>query len=159
MKKLWAPWRMEYINSPPGEDCFLCRAWNSGEDEKHYVLRKGKASFIIMNTYPYNNGHLMVASAAHTGGLEEVGRDVRSEIMEMVNYSVRALKAAISPHGFNVGVNLGQIAGAGLTDHLHVHIVPRWQGDTNFMPLLADTKVISEHLDETYRKIIGHFSR
>ena len=159
MKRLWAPWRMEYINHQLEEECFLCRAWESEDPEKHYVLKKGEASFVIMNTYPYNNGHLMVASAAHQGGLEEIGGSVRGEIMELVSDSVRVLKEAISPHGFNVGINLGQSAGAGLTDHLHVHILPRWQGDTNYMPLLADVKVISEHLDDTYGKIVERFNR
>jgi ATP adenylyltransferase len=137
----------------------LCRAWKSQDFEKHYVLKKGVNSFVIMNTYPYNNGHLMVASAAHKGDFEDIGIEVRSEIMELVSDSIGVLKEAISPHGFNVGINLGQVAGAGLTDHLHVHILPRWQGDTNYMPLLADVKVISEHLDDTYRKIVDRFNK
>lgn len=153
MKRLWAPWRMKYITSPPGDECFLCKAWESGDMKEHYVLARGEQAFVIMNLHPYNNGHLMVASAEHRGDPDRVSPAVRAEIMELVNYSVRVLKEAVSPHGFNIGLNLGQVAGAGVSDHLHVHIVPRWSGDTNFMPILSDVKVISEHIEDTYLKL------
>jgi ATP adenylyltransferase len=157
MKRIWAPWRMKYILSEEEKGCFLCRAWESPESAAHHVLKKGEEAFVIMNAYPYNNGHLMVACAAHAGELNDVTATARAEVMELVNYSVERLRKAFSPHGFNVGINLGTTAGAGLTDHLHVHIVPRWEGDTNYMPLLGEVKVISEHLDETYRKLSEYF--
>ncbi len=157
MKMLWAPWRMKYITSPPEDTCFLCAAWRSREEKRHLVLHKGSVAFVLMNRYPYNNGHLMVACSRHLGDLDAVGAQVRAEILELVNLSVKVLKDAVSPHGFNVGVNLGKIAGAGMDDHLHVHVVPRWNGDTNYMPVLAETKVMPEHLDATFEKLRPFF--
>ncbi len=157
MERLWAPWRMKYITAPPAGECFLCRAWASTAPAKHYVLRKGKAVFVVMNIYPYGNGHLMVASAAHVGRPDDLPPKARAEMTETVNDCLKVLEKAMGPKGFNVGVNLGQCAGAGVEDHLHVHVVPRWPGDTNYMPILSDVKVISEHLDETYRKLKRYF--
>ncbi len=156
---LWAPWRMTYITAPEPEGCFLCRAWESPDQAAHHVLLKGSRAFVIMNLYPYNNGHLMVATAAHLGDLEGAGAETRVEVMELVNLSVQALREAFFPEGFNIGVNLGKVAGAGVDDHLHVHVVPRWRGDTNFMPVCGEVKVISEHIESSYAKLLNYFHR
>jgi ATP adenylyltransferase len=160
VERLWAPWRMTYITSGQTEPgCFLCRAWKAGDPASHRVLHKGERAFVIMNLYPYNNGHLMVALAGHVGDLAAAGPEARAELMELTSLSVGALREAFSPDAFNVGVNLGKAAGAGVEDHLHVHVVPRWNGDTNFMPVLSDVKVVSEHIDATFEKLKPLFDR
>jgi ATP adenylyltransferase len=158
MDRLWAPWRMAYVGGPPPEGCFLCRARDSADDRADRVLWRGERSFVVMNIYPYNNGHLMAATALHAGSLEALGALDRADLMETVNRCVEALRGAFRPDAFNVGLNLGRAAGAGLEDHLHVHVVPRWNGDCNFMPVLGETKVISQHLDETYEKLRPFFA-
>lgn len=153
MKRLWAPWRMEYILQTRLPDCFLCEAVHSGNDEENFVLERGEHAFLIMNRYPYNNGHLMVAPYQHADALEALPRETLLEIMEMCSSSCVMLQKAIKPQGFNVGFNIGAAAGAGLKEHLHLHIVPRWEGDTNFMPVLANTKVIPQTLGELWRQL------
>jgi ATP adenylyltransferase len=157
MDRLWAPWRMAYIAAPPADECFLCRAWKSRSPGKHYILKKGRTAFVVMNIYPYSNGHLMVASAQHVGHPDDLPAAARAEMAETVTACLKVLDKAMKPKGYNIGVNIGQCAGAGLADHLHVHIVPRWPGDTNYMPVLSDVKVISEHIDDTYRKLKRYF--
>ncbi len=147
---IWAPWRMDYIRGPKDGECFLCAAARSNDDRAGYVVRRGTACFGLLNRYPYNNGHLMVAPYRHIRGLAEMNETERLEMMGLASDLVERLRAVIRPEGFNLGLNLGKVAGAGLESHLHLHIVPRWSGDTNFMPVLADTKVIPQALDELW---------
>lgn len=147
---------MEYIKgADAAESCFLCDApdLDPAQDDRTYLLKRGKRSFVILNIYPYNTGHLMVAPYRHVGELEALEPDEGIEGFALLRAGVEALKAAFGPHGFNIGMNLGRVAGAGVPDHLHFHVVPRWGGDTNFMPILGGTKVLPEMLDETYAKL------
>ncbi|GAB4342483.1 MAG: HIT domain-containing protein [Calditrichia bacterium] len=157
MENLWAPWRMEYIeqaaNGSGEQGCIFCNRLEQSDDEKNLILFRGKNAFVIMNRFPYNNGHLMVVPNRHTGELTEVNPDEAAEMFKLVQLCLQALRKTMSPHGFNVGMNLGRVAGAGIEDHLHYHIVPRWNGDTNFMPVLGNTKVISESLEKSYGKL------
>jgi ATP adenylyltransferase len=153
MKKIWAPWRMEYIASEkkPGKStCFLCL--EAGNDDAALVLVRKPAAFVIMNRYPYSNGHLMVAPNRHVGRIEELTDSELLEMMGLVRTVSVVLREELNIDGLNV-INMGKAAGAGLEEHLHIHVVPRWFGDTNFMPVVGETKVISEHLYETYRKL------
>ena len=156
MYRLWAPWRMAYITGESQKNvrgCIFCLKPKQKNDAKNLILLRGKEAFVIMNLYPYNNGHLMVAPYRHVGELEKL---TDSELLEMINLARRcqkAMAATMRPDGFNLGFNLGRTAGAGIADHIHLHLVPRWNGDTNFMPVLAGTKVISEGLLQTYRKL------
>ncbi len=151
---------MEYIKGADAiEDCFLCEAPRRDDDERTYVLARGERAFVILNIYPYNTGHLMVAPYRHVAEMEALGAEEGLEGFAMLRRSVEALKEAFQPQGFNIGMNLGRVAGAGIPDHLHFHVVPRWGGDTNFMPILGETKVLPEMLDETYAKLRPHFLR
>ncbi len=133
--------------------CLFCRVAGEKRDRKNYLLFRGKRCFIILNTFPYNNGHLMIAPYRHLANLEDLNREELGELMGLVSRSVGWLKEALKPEGFNIGMNLGKIAGAGIEDHLHIHLVPRWSGDSNFMPTIAQTKVIPELLKDTYKKL------
>jgi ATP adenylyltransferase len=153
-EQLWAPWRLEYIQSAdeqPG--CVFCRAAASG-DEEGLIVHRGTHAFVLLNKYPYASGHLMVAPYRHVAELAELAEEEILEIHELVSRSLGSLGRAMSPQGFNLGWNLGRIAGAGVLDHVHEHVVPRWAGDTNFMPVLADVKVMAEHLSETRRRLV-----
>ncbi len=147
---LWAPWRIEYIQSlGEDSDCFICHnSENPQEDEKNLVLWRTEKSIVVLNRYPYNNGHLLIAPARHIGNLDEATDEELLELTKLVRESQKALSAAIKPNGFNVGMNFNRCAGAGLPGHLHVHIVPRWDGDTNFMNVCSDTGVVSQSLTE-----------
>lgn len=151
MKQLWAPWRIEYIRrAVKGEnECFLCEYPKLNRDEDFYILFRGKLSYIILNAFPYNNGHLMIAPYRHVTSVEELTDEEFMEIFKLLKLSVKTLRLTFNPDGFNVGLNVSRAAGAGV-DHLHFHVVPRWVGDTNFMPVLSETKVISQHLRETF---------
>jgi len=153
LKTLWAPWRIEYIRSPKHDGCIFCDFPKEDRDRERLILYRGEHSFIIMNNYPYNPGHVMIAPYRHVGKWEDLTDDELLEIMELSQLMIKALKKAMNPHGFNMGVNLGRVAGAGIDDHVHLHIVPRWNGDTNFMPVIADTKVIPESLEEAYDEL------
>jgi ATP adenylyltransferase len=157
MDHLWAPWRMEYIEhnlkENSGNVCIFCTRLEAANDDKYLILHRGDNAFIIMNLYPYNNGHLMIVPNRHVGDITELDDKELLEISQLINLSVRALQQAINPDGFNIGMNLGRVAGAGIADHLHYHIVPRWNGDTNFMPVLGNTKVISQGLHECYKNL------
>ncbi|NJE42353.1 HIT domain-containing protein [Thermococcus sp. GR6] len=153
MKVLWAPWRIEYIRSPKYDGCIFCDFPKENRDRERLILYRGKHSFIIMNNYPYNPGHVMIAPYRHVGKWEELTDEELLEIMKLSQIMIKALKKAMDPHGFNMGVNIGHVAGAGIDDHVHLHIVPRWNGDTNFMPVIADTKVIPESLEEAYDEL------
>ena len=157
MKNLWAPWRMEYIEKEKfgkKEPCIFCHRIKKKTDQKNLILHRAEFSFIIMNRYPYNNGHLMVVPYQHTGEISQLAQPEITELFSLINLSMEALSSVMIPHGYNIGMNLGRVAGAGIEDHLHFHIVPRWNGDTNFMPVLSDTKVVSEALDKTYTKLL-----
>jgi len=154
LERLYSPWRSQYIETyDKMEGCFLCNAYKSDEDEKNLVLYRGKNVFVIMNLFPYNAGHLMVCPNEHIGDYTKLDKDTVCEIGEVSQLMIKALKKALNPDGFNMGYNLGRVAGAGLEDHIHNHIVPRWNGDTNFMPVLADVKVISQDLRDIYHKL------
>jgi ATP adenylyltransferase len=145
---------MEYINKAAEEPgCFLCRKSKEDDDASNLILYRGESNFIILNVYPYNTGHLMVAPYRHVGDPSLLSDAEAREHLEMVKLSLKLLTETMSPEGFNIGMNLGKAAGAGLADHIHTHIVPRWQGDTNFMPIIADTKVLPESLTTTYQKL------
>ncbi len=149
MRALWAPWRMEFIRNcieDKNEGCFLCEAVN--KEEGGLVVSLTERAICVMNRYPYTNGHLLVAPRRHERDLDGLNSEELQEVMSLTIQAKKALEKTVSPHGFNIGMNLGEAAGAGLASHLHVHIVPRWRGDTNFMPVLADAKVIPQALDE-----------
>ena len=151
--RLWAPWRIEYIRQPKGEDCILCSAPARGDDESSLILYRGKLNFIIMNAYPYSPGHLMIAPLRHTADITQLTLEESAEHFELLKMGITLLKEVSGAAAFNVGLNLGSVAGAGVDQHLHTHIVPRWKGDTNFMPVIADTRVMSESLPSMYTKL------
>jgi ATP adenylyltransferase len=160
-ERLWSPWRMEYIRREDGAGggCVFCDlpAADPDRDEANHLLARGTLSFVMLNAFPYNPGHLMAAPYRHVGDYEELTPDELAEMTAMVGRAIRAMKADSGPHGFNLGMNLGQVAGAGIADHLHLHLVPRWGGDTNFMPVVGRTKVLPELLAETWRRLRPHF--
>ena len=153
MKNLWAPWRMEYIGNLPADGCFLCQAWQSEADERNFLLWRGESTFVILNRFPYSNGHLMVATAEHGLLLADLKDGTLVELVRATARMQELLERVVHAQGFNIGLNLGRVAGAGVADHLHLHIVPRWEGDTNFMPALADVKVIPQALEELYHRL------
>jgi ATP adenylyltransferase len=146
---LWAPWRMKYLKGPKPEGCPLCDAL----EQDQLILHRGDRAFVIMNLYPYSNGHLMVAPVEHLPHLSDLDAQVSAEMMALTQRSMAALDKAVRPEGFNIGYNIGHAAGAGITDHVHQHVVPRWAGDTNFMPVLAGRKTIGEAVEETLQKL------
>lgn len=153
MRRLWAPWRLEYIQSADElEGCIFCAA-AAAPDERGLVVARGELAFALLNKYPYAGGHLMVAPFRHEAELGGLSAEEAAELHRLSAAAVEALRAAMSPQGFNLGWNLGRIAGAGVVDHVHQHVVPRWAGDTNFMPVLADVKVMPEALEETRAKL------
>jgi ATP adenylyltransferase len=153
MEKLWAPWRMAYVEVAKPQGCIFCDKPREERDDENLILQRGKTAFVIMNAFPYNNGHLMVAPYRHTAELESLSAEERDELMALAQESLSLLQAAFGPNGYNLGMNLGRVAGAGIADHLHLHLVPRWDGDTNFMPVIADTKVLPDSLQSSYRKL------
>ncbi len=154
MDIIWAPWRMKYIVGEKEKNCLFCQVAKEKKDRKNCLLFRGQKCFVLLNTFPYNNGHLMITPYRHLANLEDLNRKELNELMELVSKSVGWLKKALAPEGFNIGMNLGKIAGAGIEDHLHIHVVPRWSGDSNFMPTIAQVKVIPELLKVTYRKLL-----
>jgi ATP adenylyltransferase len=154
MERLWAPWRLEYVqHADEGDECIFCRAAALPEDEPELVIHRGERAFVLLNRFPYASGHLMVAPYRHGSAFDDLEDAEALETHRLAVDAIGALRAVFSPEGFNVGWNLGRVAGAGIVDHGHLHVVPRWNGDTNFMPVLADIKVIPEHLLETRRKL------
>ncbi len=156
MERIWAPWRSEYIGSKKSSTCPFC---DVTADEDSHLLYSGSLSTVILNKYPYTGGHLLISPLRHIALLEELNPEESIDLFRLMRASVATLKTAFNPDGFNIGMNLGHSAGAGIEAHLHVHVVPRWDGDTNFMPVLSGTKVISQHLDETYEKLRPLFER
>ena len=157
MKQLWAPWRMEYVKSEKSDECIFCSLPKANDDTKNYILHRGQSAFIIMNIFPYNSAHIMVSPFRHIGCLTSQNTEEIKEMNNMTRRSIEIFRAVINPEGFNVGYNIGKAAGAGYDEHIHCHIVPRWTGDTNFMPVLGETKVHPEHLKTTYKKLLPHF--
>lgn len=160
MRNLHAPWRMEYIARPSPPGCLFCRVREAppAADRENLVVHRAHGALVIMNRFPYNVGHLMVAPDAHTGSFTTLDDDQTLSAMRLVRRSLRVLEALMRPEGFNVGTNIGQVAGAGIPDHVHVHVVPRWNGDTNFMPVLGEVKVVNEHLDRTWERLSAGFA-
>jgi ATP adenylyltransferase len=153
VERIWAPWRLEYIEAADEQDgCVFCRAAEAS-DENGLVVHRGERAFVLLNKFPYASGHLMVAPYRHVGDFGELENDEALEIHRLASSAIGALAATYEPQGYNLGWNLGRIAGAGVVDHVHLHVVPRWAGDTNFMPVLADVKVLPEHIAETRRRL------
>jgi ATP adenylyltransferase len=157
MKFIWAPWRIQYIRSEKPKGCILCDKPAEDKDKDNYILYRGVKNFIMLNAFPYNPGHLLVAPYRHTGNMDELTAAERNEHYELVSRSIKVLKEAMNPGGFNIGANLGKVAGAGIEEHFHSHIVPRWNGDNNFVPVLADVRVVPQALAETYKALRGKF--
>jgi ATP adenylyltransferase len=154
MDQLWAPWRLAYISKDPAakdpNDCFICRGLAESEDRRNLIVTRTDFAAVALNKYPYNNGHLLVAPKAHKGRLDELSGEETLELQQLIRKMVQAIESIMRPDGFNIGLNLGKVAGAGLPGHLHWHVVPRWSGDTNFMPVVADVRVISQSLEAFY---------
>jgi len=163
MDNLWAPWRLSYVAAPrppAGTDpCFICQGLAAQDDRRNLIALRTPASVVLLNRYPYNNGHLLVGPRAHKGQFGDLTSDELLEIMETVRRMVPTLDRLLHPDGYNIGLNLGKVAGAGLPGHLHWHVVPRWHGDTNFMPVLADTKVIAQALDSLYDLLVRDLTK
>jgi ATP adenylyltransferase len=152
MKVLWAPWRIEYITREKESGCIFCDASNEDDDRKNLILYRGKTCFMILNRYPYSNGHLMTVPYNHISELNNLNTEEKVELLDLT-IKCKNILEIMKPSGFNIGMNLGKVAGAGIDDHLHFHVVPRWDGDTNFMPVLGSVKVMPEYLEDTYDKL------
>ena len=161
MDRLWAPWRLGYIvnNSKDHDNCFLCDSLKQNDDRKNYVLYRGKHSSVIMNLYPCNNGHLLVVPYAHVPDMNALSIDELADLMKCTQASLNALKQDMSPEGFNVGINIGKVAGAGLPEHMHIQIVPRWTGDTSYLTIFDETRVMPELLEGTYERLRPYFEK
>ncbi len=153
MKRMWTPWRMEYLTSEKPEGCIFCNEMAADKDKENYILHRGARCCLVLNLYPYNTGHLMVIPREHAATLEDLSEETLLEVILMVRKSLTALRQAMAPDGFNIGINVGKAAGAGIDEHIHIHIVPRWEGDTNFMTICAETRVVPELLDDTYDRL------
>jgi len=154
MDKLWAPWRINYIQTiPENKKCIFCEALSAENENDRYLLLKTEHSLVMLNIYPYNNGHLLVAPRRHTGNIQELSAQEHLDIMSTSSKMIGILKKVLNPDGFNLGLNLGKSGGAGIAEHLHMHIVPRWTGDTNFMSTCSDTKIISQSLKESFNQL------
>lgn len=153
MERIWAPWRLQYIEMPRQESCIFCANVAQSEDRSNYILYRGRHNFIILNLFPYNPGHAMVVPYRHIDTVEALTGEEVMEHWELLQKTLRAMRLTLRPAGFNLGMNLGRVAGAGIDSHIHTHVVPRWGGDTNFMPVVASTKVMSEALSSVYDKL------
>ncbi len=153
MQQLWTPWRMEYISSDKPSGCIFCSARARSDDHEALIVQRGARAFVILNKYPYNNGHLMVVPNAHSANLSELNTETQTELMQLIARAIEWLKIASQPQGFNVGMNLGKAGGAGVEDHLHFHVVPRWSGDTNYLSVLGETRTIPQMMDDTWTRL------
>jgi len=153
VQQMWTPWRMPYIRREKRAGCIFCDMLDATDDEANLVLHRGELAFLVLNKYPYNNGHMMAVPNRHVETIEALTAEEIGEMMELVVLGMAALRRSAQPHGFNIGINIGKTAGAGVLDHVHTHIVPRWEGDSNFMPVLAEVRLIPQHLDETYAEL------
>jgi ATP adenylyltransferase len=162
MERLWSPWRARYIASgvdSQRDECVLCLiAQHPEDDEKNFILHRSQHGFVVLNLYPYISGHLMIVPYLHTSEFDSMPKEITDELMDLAKRSQTALREVYSPSGFNLGMNLGAAAGAGIADHLHIHLLPRWAGDTNFMTPVAETRVLPEDLETTYSKLRPKFS-
>lgn len=157
MDNLWAPWRIDYILGKKPEGCLFCNKAGEKDDESNYILWRSIHNYIIMNIYPYNPGHLMIVPYFHTSTIEDLPDEVSLDFMKTTQKALSILRKAMNPDGFNLGLNLTKSGGAGIEEHIHLHIVPRWSGDTSFMTVLSDVRVIPEHLRATYNKLLPYF--
>jgi ATP adenylyltransferase len=158
--RIWAPWRLEYVKDAAkdnDDECIFCAKPAADDDEANLIVHRGEHCFVILNLFPYTNGHLMVAPYEHTAGLQDLDAETLAEMMALAQNAMRRLEEVYSPHGYNVGFNQGRIAGAGFEHHIHMHVVPRWGGDTNFMPVLADTRVMPQTPQQSYEALRGGF--
>jgi ATP adenylyltransferase len=155
MKHLWTPWRMSYLqNGPPNDDrCIFCRKADAEDDKQEHILTRGERCYVMLNLYPYNSGHLMVIPRRHVSALETLDKETLAEMTSLTQQAILVLKEAYRPQGFNIGINQGEAAGAGIAAHLHQHVVPRWHGDTNYMTIIANTRTIPEWIDDTYERL------
>ena len=153
MDKLWAPWRKTYLLKKPTKACLICRIRTSTRDSEHFILNRTPHSFAVLNIFPYNPGHVMIIPNRHVNGLERLKDSELLDLLHLTNQIIVRLRKIMKPQGMNVGINLGRVAGAGIPGHIHVHIVPRWKGDTNFMPVVGNTKIISESLKSAYKRL------
>jgi ATP adenylyltransferase len=156
-ERLWAPWRLDYIKGPKPDECIFCAAIEAHDDAERYVVARGERCFVMLNAYPYNNGHLMISPYEHVASIEELPDETLLELMRLTQRSLGALREAYSPEGFNLGINQGKIAGAGFDDHVHLHVVPRWGADTNFMPVIGSTRVLPQSLEDSYATLARLF--
>ena len=158
MNHLWSPWRMEYIENSKENGCVFCNAQEQADGAENLIAHRGERAYVILNRYPYTSGHLMVLPFAHKPNLEELDAEIRAEMIELTTRCMTVLRTVYKPQGFNVGVNTGEAAGAGVKEHVHIHIVPRWMGDTNFMSSVGTTRVLPEALEDTYRRVREAFN-
>ncbi len=158
MERLWSPWRSQYIESFKTQDeapgCVFCSALGASDDADVFLIHRGVHSFIVMNLYPYNAGHLLVLPNKHAARIDSLTPDEKTELMDMIALGAAIVEKGLACHGYNVGANFGRVAGAGITEHLHMHIVPRWNGDTNFMTVFHDVRIISEEMKKTHAKLL-----
>lgn len=158
MKQLWAPWRLEYVTGDREDGCLFCRLLSGDDDKKNLVLKRSSHTAVVMNRYPYANGHLMICPIRHTSEAGDLSGSEKAGMMDALSQAIAVLRETMKPEGFNAGFNIGSAAGAGVADHLHMHVVPRWNGDVNFMPVLGDTGVISQHLDDLWESLHRKFN-
>ncbi len=159
MEPLWAPWRMEYVGQEPRPGCLFCRVIENPDDpDASLVVWRPQGAIVMLNKFPYNSGHVMVAPVAHKSDLADLSDEESADLMAALRRTLKVVRTELRPDGFNVGSNIGRVAGAGIPDHVHVHVVPRWGGDTNFMPVLAEVKVINEHVERTAEKLRRAFA-
>jgi ATP adenylyltransferase len=156
-ERLWAPWRLEYIKGPQDDECIFCTGPAAGDDSGRYILRRGEHCFAMLNAFPYNNGHLMLSPYRHVPSIEALDAPVLTELMTMTQDALAAMRVAYAPEGFNMGINQGKVAGAGVEHHVHLHVVPRWGGDTNFMPVIGGARVLPQSLDDSFRDLTKAF--
>jgi ATP adenylyltransferase len=156
-QRLWAPWRLEYIKGPKDGECIFCAAEQLADDESAYIVHRGEHCFVILNAFPYNNGHVMVAPYAHQASIEGLDEATLTEMMLLAQRSIGVLRDEYGPEGFNIGINQGKIAGAGVEDHAHLHVVPRWGADTNFMPVVGGTRVLPQVLSDSWKALSERF--
>jgi ATP adenylyltransferase len=159
-QRIWAPWRLAYVKdaaNDSGGECIFCTKPKENDDAANLIVHRGTSSYVMLNLFPYTNGHMMIAPYAHVGALQEVEPETLTEIMALAQQGIRILEDVYSPQGYNVGFNQGRAAGAGVEHHIHMHVVPRWGGDTNFMPVLGDTRVMPQSLEDSYTAIAGKF--
>ena len=159
-QRIWAPWRLPYVSDAAKDsedECIFCTKPAADDDEANLIVHRGERCFVILNLFPYTNGHLMVAPFEHVGRLQDLGSETVGELMALAQKAMDRLQETYEPHGFNLGVNQGRVAGAGYEAHIHLHVVPRWAGDTNYMPVLADTRVMPQSLEQSYETLRGAF--